>query len=57
LAAAEREGVSFQAGRQFTWPPERPAPYARIGYAALDADELREAVRRLERARRKLRAK
>jgi GntR family transcriptional regulator / MocR family aminotransferase len=57
LAASEREGVSFQTGRSFTLPPARPIPFARIGYAALEPDELREAVRRLERARRTLRVK
>jgi GntR family transcriptional regulator / MocR family aminotransferase len=53
LAAAEAEGVSFQAGRHFAWN-DRPPPYARIGYASLDVGELDEAVRRLQRAVRKL---
>ncbi|HKP61132.1 MAG TPA: PLP-dependent aminotransferase family protein [Polyangiales bacterium] len=53
LAAAETEGVSFQAGRQFA-ANDRPLPHARIGYACLDLPELEEAMRRLQRALRKL---
>ena len=44
-AALER-GVAFQTARAFRFD-SRPQPYARLGYACLDADELREAVRRL----------
>jgi GntR family transcriptional regulator / MocR family aminotransferase len=43
--ALER-GVAFQTARAFRFD-SRPQPYARLGYACLDADELREAVRRL----------
>jgi len=46
---AESLGVTFQVGRQFSFA-ERPEPYVRLGYAALDAKELHEAVRRLVRA-------
>jgi len=39
-------GVAFQAGRRFTLDA-RPTDHVRIGYAAVDRAELREAVRRL----------
>jgi GntR family transcriptional regulator/MocR family aminotransferase len=42
-------GVAFVAGQHFTFDG-RAVPFARLGFAALDEQEIREAVRRLERA-------
>lgn len=46
--ALER-GVAFVAGERLAFDG-RPIPFARIGFAPLDEDEAREAVRRLARA-------
>ena len=45
-AALER-GVAFQTARDFRFDSRPQRYYARLGYACLQADELREAVRRL----------
>ena len=46
---AEVQGVAIQSGRQFRFD-DKPCPYIRIGYAALNEAELAEAIRRLRRA-------
>ena len=46
---AFEEGVAFVAGERLAFD-RRPIPFARFGFAPLDADEAREAVRRLARA-------
>jgi GntR family transcriptional regulator/MocR family aminotransferase len=46
---AERRGVLVRAGRAFAFDG-RAIPYLRLGFAALDERELREAVRRLAAA-------
>jgi GntR family transcriptional regulator / MocR family aminotransferase len=46
---ALEQGVAFAAGERFSFD-QRPIPFARFGFAPLDDDEMREAVRRLARA-------
>ncbi|MDP8999871.1 MAG: PLP-dependent aminotransferase family protein [Myxococcota bacterium] len=46
---ALEHGVAFVAGERLTFDG-RPIPFARIGFAPLDEDEVREAVTRLARA-------
>jgi GntR family transcriptional regulator / MocR family aminotransferase len=53
LERARAERVLFQPGRWFHFHG-RPLPYLRLGFAGLTEDELRLAVRRLDRARRGL---
>jgi GntR family transcriptional regulator/MocR family aminotransferase len=53
LERARAERVLFQPGRWFHFHG-RPVPYLRLGFAGLSEDELRLAVRRLDRARRGL---
>jgi GntR family transcriptional regulator/MocR family aminotransferase len=43
------EGVAFYPGKRFAFDGRR-RPFARLGFAALDEDELREAVRRMASA-------
>jgi GntR family transcriptional regulator/MocR family aminotransferase len=47
--AALEQGVAFTAGQRLTLG-NRPLSFARFGFAHLDPDEMREAVRRLARA-------
>lgn len=48
---AAREGVGIATARAYALAPEAGArPYIRLGFAALDESELREAARRLQRA-------
>jgi GntR family transcriptional regulator / MocR family aminotransferase len=48
---AAREGVGIATARAYALAPEAAArPYIRLGFAALDESELREAARRLQRA-------
>jgi GntR family transcriptional regulator / MocR family aminotransferase len=53
LERARAERVLFQPGRAFHFHG-RSVPYLRLGFAGLTEDELRLAVRRLDRARRAL---
>jgi GntR family transcriptional regulator/MocR family aminotransferase len=53
LERAADEGVLFHLGRQFDFQG-RPLQYVRFGYAGLTEPELSVAVKRLERAQRKL---
>jgi GntR family transcriptional regulator/MocR family aminotransferase len=46
---ALEQGVAFVAGERFAFDG-RSVPFARIGFASLAEDEMREAVTRLERA-------
>jgi GntR family transcriptional regulator/MocR family aminotransferase len=46
---AGRAGVDFQIGRDFTFDG-RPRPFARLGFACLEPDELEQAVTRLRAA-------
>jgi GntR family transcriptional regulator/MocR family aminotransferase len=46
---ALEKGVSIQPGQEFAFDG-RARPYLRLGFAQLDADELREAVRRMASA-------
>jgi GntR family transcriptional regulator / MocR family aminotransferase len=48
-ARALRAGVFFQTARAFTFD-RKPRPFARLGFAAMNETELREAVARLRRA-------
>lgn len=48
LSACERSGVAFQPGQQFRWDGAA-SDCLRLGFACLNEDELREAVRRLAR--------
>jgi GntR family transcriptional regulator/MocR family aminotransferase len=45
-AAAMKRGVAFQTARAFTFD-RRPQPFARLGFAAMNEGELREATARL----------
>jgi GntR family transcriptional regulator / MocR family aminotransferase len=45
-ARARSRGITFQTARSFTFD-RRPRPFARLGFATLDDDELCEAVGRL----------
>jgi GntR family transcriptional regulator/MocR family aminotransferase len=48
---AAREGVGIATARAYALAPEAGArPFVRLGFAALDENELREAARRLQRA-------
>lgn len=49
LQAAQSQGVAFQTGGQAAFAGD-DSPFARFGYACLNDDEIREAVRRLARA-------
>ena len=46
FARSAERGVHFQIGEQFTFDG-RPAPFARLGFAALDKSTLTEAIKRL----------
>jgi GntR family transcriptional regulator/MocR family aminotransferase len=46
---ALEQGVAFVAGERLSFD-HRPIPFARFGFAPLDDDQMREAVRRLARA-------
>jgi GntR family transcriptional regulator / MocR family aminotransferase len=50
-ARALRHGLAVQTARRFAFD-DKPRPFLRLGFAFLSEDELREAVKRLERARR-----
>ena len=51
-SAAAAEGVHVSAGQEYSFDAAS-VPFLRLGYAALDEAELREAVRRLERGLRR----
>jgi len=48
-ARARERGVFFQTARAFTFD-RKPQPFARLGFAAMNESELREAVARLRKA-------
>ena len=48
-ARALQRGVSVQTARKYSFDG-RPRPFFRLGFAALDEEEMREAVRRLRRS-------
>ena len=48
-ARAGQRGVSIQTARAYSFDG-RPRPFFRLGFAALDEQEMREALRRLRRS-------